>query len=133
MTNRNFVKIDTSKNQFCIEMVDVKIFVVSVVAVLSILLQPGIRAQSTISSYSSEDDSCPQLKEEWEFVEEYKRLRIVLESEQQRVKTLESITSAQSEENRLLKLELENERRRRKSQELLSGNALYTLSLLLGE
>lgn len=92
--------LDTAENQFCLEMVDVKIVVVSVVALLSVFLQPRIRAQSTISSYS-EDDSC---SDELEFqVEENMRLRGELEIERQRTKVPDSVTTAQLEENQTLK------------------------------
>ena len=81
-------------------MVDIKTVVASVVIVLSVFLQTGIRAQQTISS-SSEDDSCSQKEEELEFqTVENQRLQSVLERERMTVKTL-------VEENQRLKLESE--------------------------
>lgn len=47
-------------------MVAEKTVVVCVVALLTVILPPGIRVQSTISSYS-EDDSCSRLEKKWEF------------------------------------------------------------------
>src|SRR6218665_1597640 len=47
-----------------VEMVDVRTVAVSLVAVLSVFLQHGIRAQPTIDSSSETLDSCSQLKVE---------------------------------------------------------------------
>lgn len=80
-------------------MVDVKSVVVSVVAVLSVFLKPGIRAQPTTGS-SSEDDYCSQMEEEWEFqVEENIRLQMVVESQREKIKYLEGVSSAPGEKN----------------------------------
>lgn len=92
-------------------MADVKTAVIFVVAVLSVFLQPGVKPQPTIG-FSSAYDSCSHLEEEWEFqVQDIKGLKGALEIERQTVKTLENASSAKTEENHRLKLELENNQR----------------------
>lgn len=79
-------------------MFDTTTIVVFIVALSSIILQPGIRAHS-IKDSASEADTISQLKEGWKFqVEENMRLRDELESGRQRIKTLENVISAHSEE-----------------------------------
>src|SRR6218665_582444 len=102
-------------------MVDAKTFVVSVAVVLSVFRQPGINTQPTIGS-SSEDYFCSQPEDELEWVKENKRLLGVLENEQQRTKTLESLSSVQSDKIRQLRLE--NERDQMRSRESHRGNTL---------
>lgn len=71
-------------------MAAVKTAVVCVVALLSVFLPPGIRPQPTIG-YSTENDSFSQLEEALEIqVVENVRLRSLLESERQTIKTLEN-------------------------------------------
>lgn len=94
--------------------------VASVVALLSILLQHGIRAQPTIDS-STEGDSCSQLEDDMKFcVEENMRLRSLQETNRQTIDrpTLES-------ERETVK-RLENELRRLRSRELKTGNKMST-------
>lgn len=70
-------------------MVAMKTVLFSVVAVLSVFLPSGVRPQPTIG-YSTEDESCSELEEELDFqVEENRRLRSLLESERQTIKTSE--------------------------------------------
>ena|SRR6218665_214084 len=79
-------------------MFDTTTIVVFIVALSSIILQPGIRAHS-IKDSASEADTISQLKEGWKFqVEENMRLRDELESERQRIKTLENVISEHSAE-----------------------------------
>lgn len=94
--------------------------VASVVALLSILLQHGIRAQPTIDS-STEGDSCSQLEDDMKLcVEENMRLRSLQETNRQTIDrpTLES-------ERETVK-RLENELRRLRSRELKTGNKMST-------
>lgn len=110
-------------------MVELKITSVSIVALLSVFLQPGIRAQPTIGS-SSEPDKCSQPADECDFyvrentylqskgmalesafiaqMENSRRLTLELETKQQTIETLENASSTQFKENQ--RLELENKR-----------------------
>jgi len=106
-------------------MFDSKTSVVSVVAMLFIFLQHGIRAHSTTDS-TSEGGSCSQMKEGWKFqVEENTRLRGELENERQRIKQLENVINAQTTEIRILKRENKRLQMRRKR-----GNTLINLTFV---
>src|SRR6218665_3893519 len=87
--------------------------VVSVAALFSLFQQPGIRAHS-IKDSSSEANTSSQLKEEWKFqVEENMRLQDELESERQRIKTLENVISEHSAEFQQPKRKIERLQMRR--------------------
>lgn len=89
---------------------------------LSVLLQPGIRPQPTISFFS--EDGLYSIKDEGSEFSSLDYMRSELERERQRKLSLVNISSTQAEEIQKLKLDLEKERRRVMTQESQSGNAL---------
>lgn len=100
-------------------MVDAKTVVVSIVAVLSVFLQSGIRAQPTIDAFTV-DGSCSQPKDLCELeAAEIRRMLSELESQRQKIKTLENLSHFTSENP---KLQLEGETNERRPQELQPSN-----------